>query len=67
MLVRCVNNSGVEKYLTIGKLYDVSRMKRILYGVKDDTGIIWHFAKTRFVLADAGDQGSDDQTKQDAR
>jgi len=68
MLVKCINNDGVEKYLTVGKLYEVSESRRnYTYRLRDDTGTIWRFMQSRFEKAGSGDQGSNDQTEQDAR
>lgn len=45
MKVRCYDNSYLEDYLTVGRIYDVKEIKENYYVIKDDKGItnlFWH-------------------------
>ena len=50
MLVKCINNYGVENHLTIGEIYSASDSFTTInkYGLVDDEGNINIFLKSRF-------------------
>ena len=52
MLVKCINNYGVENHLTIGEIYSVSDSFTTInkYGLVDDEGNINIFLKSRFEI-----------------
>ena len=52
MLVKCINNYGVENHLTIGEIYSVSDSFTTInkYDLVDDLGINSNFFKYRFEI-----------------
>ena len=52
MLVKCINNYGVENHLTIGEIYSASDSFTTInkYDLVDDLGINSNFLKYRFEI-----------------
>jgi len=48
MRVVCIN-TGNNDYLTVGKTYEVHADFGIFYQLRDNTGDLWNYHKTRFI------------------
>lgn len=52
MKVKCINNTLMKRYLTVGKEYNVELNEKRGYTIVDDTGNLFVYTSYRFVVVD---------------
>lgn len=47
-IVKCINNEGLESYITSGKLYPIVHESKSYYHIVDNQGKLFYYNKARF-------------------